>query len=255
MRNRSETGEPCRVLEWDSQFFGFRIGTVMRHALDAAGMEQVLAWCAAQRIQCLYFLSEASDATSLRLAHERGFRFVDVRVSYRMPVELARPEPPPLPSALVRAAEARDVPALRELAARSHVLSRFWTDEGFGRDACAELYSRWIERSCQGYADSVWVAESEGLAAGYVTCHLRDGGLGEFGLVGVDAKRKGQGLGRALVERGLAWLRDEGCREIGVVTQGSNVAAHRLYQSLGFKTAQVQYWHHLWLRRGQEARA
>ena len=35
-----------------------------------------------------------------------------------------------------------------------------------------------------------------------------------------------------------------------VVTQGRNVAAQRLYQSAGFRTAAVQLWHHCWFTHG-----
>ena len=254
MRERSETGEPCRFLEWDTRFFGFRIATVMRPRLDEASMEEVLAWCVEHEIECLYLLSDASDATTLRLAHERGFRFVDVRVTYRMAIDSSRPEPAGLAASACRLAEPKDVPEMRKVAARSHTLSRFWADEGFPRDRCAELYALWFERSCQGYADAVWIAESDGRAVGYLTCHLRPEGLGEIGLVGIDAESKGRGLGRALLERGIAWFRGAGCKEIGVVTQSSNVAAQRLYQSVGFRTFAVQYWHHLWLRSGEDSR-
>lgn len=254
MRTRTETGEPCRFLDWDSKFFGFRIATVMRRSLDAGAMEQVIAWCGEQRIECLYYLSEATDAAALMLARERGFRFVDVRVTYQMPVDASRQEPSAPAAAKIRLVEPGDVPDMRRLASRSHTLSRFWTDEGFPRDACAELYALWFEKSCRGDADAVWIAEMDGHAVGYFTCHLRPNSLGEIGLVGIHPESKGHGLGRALAERSIAWFRDQGCTNSSVVTQGSNVVAQRLYQSVGFRTSAVQYWHHLWLRSGEESR-
>jgi len=254
VRVRTETGELCRFLEWDSKFFGIRIATVMRRSLDAGAMDQLFAWCGEQRIDCLYYLSEATNAAALKLARDRGFRFVDVRVTYQMPLDPSRKEAPAPPVAKIRPAEPGDVPGMRKLAARSHTLSRFWTDEGFARDKCAELYALWFEKSCGGDADAVWIAEMGGRAVGYLTCHLRPDSLGEIGLVGIDPESKGHGLGKALTERSIAWFRERGCRNSSVVTQGSNVAAQRLYQSVGFRTSAVQYWHHLWLHSGKEAR-
>jgi dTDP-4-amino-4,6-dideoxy-D-galactose acyltransferase len=253
VRTRTETGEPCRFLDWDSKFFGFRVATVMRRSLDGGAMEEVIAWCREQRIDCLYYLSEAADAAALKLARERGFRFVDVRVTYQMPVDPSRKEPPSPPAAAIRLVEPEDVPGMKKLAARSHTLSRFWTDEGFPRDACAELYALWFEKSCRGDADAVWIAEMGGRAVGYLTCHLRANSVGEIGLVGIDPESKGHGLGKALTERSIAWFREKGCADLSVVTQGSNVAAHRLYESVGFRTSAVQYWHHLWLRPVEES--
>jgi ribosomal protein S18 acetylase RimI-like enzyme len=255
VRTRTETGEPCRFLEWDSKFFGLRIANVMRRSLDAGAMDEAIAWCREQRIECLYYLSEAEDSAALRLARDRGFRFVDVRVTYRMPVDPARKEPRAPEGAAIRLVEPRDLSSMKKLASRSHTLSRFWTDGGFSRDACAELYALWFEKSAQGDADSVWIAELGGRAVGYYTCHLRPNSVGEIGLVGIDPEAKGHGLGRALSERAIAWFREKGCKELSVVTQGSNVAAQGLYQSVGFRTSAVQYWHHLWLRSGEDSRS
>jgi dTDP-4-amino-4,6-dideoxy-D-galactose acyltransferase len=139
-----------------------------------------------------------------------------------------------------------DIPALRELAAVSHQNSRFWADEHFSRSRCAELYATWIEKSCRGWADRVFVVETGGQPAGYLSCHLRENGQGEIGIVAVAPFAQGRGLGGEMLDAGLAWFADRGSRRVTVVTQGRNAGAQRLYQSRGFLTASVQVWHHLW---------
>jgi len=235
--------EPCRLLEWDSRFFGLRIGSVVLPTLDRAGMDRVLAWCRAGRIDCLYLLSDAVDVATHRLAEDEGFRVVDVRVTLEREVGGTATE---RESACVRPASPADVPALRAIAAASHRQTRFYSDGRFDYARCDELYSTWIERSCDGWADAVWVAELDGRLAGYLTCHRRGQGRGEIGLVAIGPDGRGRGLGHDLVERGLVWFRSQDLSRISVVTQGANVAAQRLYQSAGFRTASVQLWHHLW---------
>jgi hypothetical protein len=44
----------------------------------------------------------------------------------------------------------------------------------------------------------------------------------------------------------LHWLAEQGVPRATVVTQGRNVVAQRLYQSMGFKTSTLHCWHHLW---------
>lgn len=255
MTGKVDPGGSCRFLEFDSELFRVRVATLPRRSIDAEGLDRALGWCAEQRIDCLYFLIEGDDAATLRLARERGFRFVDVRMTLER--ELGPPGSAPAAAApgIVRPAQESDVPALRDLAARSHVQSRFFVDERFDRRACAELYATWIEKSCRGYADAVWVVEHEGRPAGYLTCHRRAGGLGEIGLVGVAERAQGHGFGRALVARGLDWFRAADCARASVVTQGANVPAQRLYQAAGFHTAAVQVWHHLWLPSGSDRRS
>jgi hypothetical protein len=79
-------------------------------------------------------------------------------------VELERalvPAPAPV-DPRVRPAESRDLPALRAIARTSHHDSRFYCDARFSRARCDALYETWIEKSCQGGAAAVLVADLDG---------------------------------------------------------------------------------------------
>jgi dTDP-4-amino-4,6-dideoxy-D-galactose acyltransferase len=152
----------------------------------------------------------------------------------------------------VRPAELRDLPRLREIAARSHRDSRFYADGNFPREACDRLYAVWVERSMldREFAGAVFVTENEdGEADGYITCASREEAGGEIGLVAVDAAARRQGKGRRLLARAGRWFADRGSERISVVTQGSNVAALRLYERYGFTADRVELWFHWWRPR------
>lgn len=232
----------CVVLEWDTEFFGRRIARLGPGTLTENRLTRVIEWCRAQRIDCLYALSDSNDAGGIHLLEDAGARVVDVRMTFDRSMGDALPSV----SGLARVSRESDIPALRELAAVSHTNSRFWADEHFPRALCAELYATWIEKSCRGWADRVFVAETAGKPAGYLSCHMREGGRGEIGIVAVAPFAQGRGLGGALLDAGLAWFADQRCERVTVVTQGRNADAQRLYQSRGFLTASVQVWHHLW---------
>ena len=65
----------------------------------------------------------------------------------------------------------------------------------------------------------------------------------------VDAARRA-GVGRALVERTLAEARANGCAEVNLDTNETNVAATRLYENLGFTNSMGDsHGRQLWYER------
>lgn len=70
-----------------------------------------------------------------------------------------------------------------------------------------------------------------------------EGGEGEFYVVGVSPDRQGEGLGRRLVEAGLARLAERGIRTAHLYVEGDNAPALALYRSFGFtdRSVDVQY--------------
>ena len=100
-------------------------------------------------------------------------------------------------------------------------------------------------------ADDFLLMWDGGTLIGY--CWLKvEGGEGEFYVVGVSPDRQGEGLGRRLVEAGLARLASRGIRTAHLYVEGDNTPALALYRSFGFtpRSVDIQYqWrseeHHL----------
>lgn len=239
-----------RLLTWDSDFFGVRIASINGNRLSMEEEIAIKAWCLENRIDCLYFLADPSETSTIRLAEESGFHLVDIRVTLNRKIS-AMPSvwQPEAPS--IRLAEASDIQDLRPIAAINHRDSRFYHDGGFPLERCDELYSTWIEKSCAGFAEAVLVSAPAGVAVGYLSCHLRDTGIGQIGLVGVSSGCQGKGLGKQLLDESLRWFAAVGVDRVAVVTQGRNIAAQRLYQRMGFITESVQLWYHKWFSPDQ----
>lgn len=233
-----------RLLEWDTAFFGRRIAVLAAPPLDADDLAQSIREARELGIECVYALTDVEAQAGIHALSRAGARLVDVRITFERGLRdlAASPADP-----VIRDAEPRDLAELRALAAASHESSRFYADGRFPRDLCHELFATWIEKSCTGWAQMVRVAAIDGAVRGYTTGHVRENGRGEIGLVAVDPRSQGRGLGRSLVKSTLGALRDLGLTNVTVVTQGRNIGAQRLYQAEGFRTQRVQTWHHLWI--------
>ena len=238
--------EPCELLDWDSDHFGFRIGRVAAAQLTAGDARAIPDWMRERDVACLYLLLDAGDAGSVRNAEDLGFRFVDVRVTLAADPGFAVECAGPATRDGVRSARDDDVAALAAIARVSHGDGRFHSDPGFPRDRADALYERWIENSCGDYADAVFVADREGRPAGYFTCHLDDGGIGRIGLLAVAESARRLVLATHLGAAAAHWFAGRGAERIDVVTQAKNLAALRFYQSLGFAPTRVEVWFHLW---------
>ena len=148
----------------------------------------------------------------------------------------------------VRESQPGDIPGLRSIARISHRDTRFYHDPNFPTARCDTLYETWIERSCQGYADRVLVAEASGQPVGYVSCHLDNATDGRIGLLAVGENARGGGAGRELVRECLRWFAQHSRTRVTVVTQGRNVGAQRFYQKCGFVTGGLKLRYHRWFQ-------
>lgn len=241
-----EAANLCQYLDWDSDFFGLRIARITVNRLSQENIERVLLWCDSHAVDCLYFLADADHPPTLRVAEEHGFRFVDIRVTLEVQLAARATPADDVGPGAIRLCRPEDIPALRAIARASHRDSRFYYDSNFPVSLSNALYETWIEKSCNGYADAVLVAELDGQPVGYLSCHLLEGAKGQIGLVGMGADSQGKGLGRKLVNQSLRWFAEQGRKQIRVVTQGRNCSAQRLYQRCGFLTRSVQLWYHRW---------
>jgi dTDP-4-amino-4,6-dideoxy-D-galactose acyltransferase len=240
-------GDPCRFLEWDSNHFGRRIAQVEGSCLTPESVRLIGSWCEKESIECIYFLADAGDAASVRLAEDAGFRLVDVRMTLEHELRGLPEEGPESGSARVRLFQPSDIARLRQIARSSHTGTRFFRDPGFSRSRSEDLYDIWISKSCSAEAQAVFVAGPGNDPSGYLTCHLEGEGAGKIGLLAVAPEARGKGAGHALVLEALRWFGQRSVRRVSVVLQGGNIPAQRVYQKCGFLGRSLQIWYHRWL--------
>ncbi len=235
--------ELCEYLPWDSTFFGKRIGRIVPTIVTDDILQDAIRGANAKNIECIYLLCETTDDASVQSAEKNGFHLVDIRVTKGRSLTGVAED---WDESRIRPPRRSDIPVLKALAGKSHTNTRFYIDTHFDRARCSRLYEEWIEKSCNGWAQAVFVASPAAKPAGYITCHLDTPAAGRVGLIAVAPDSQGQGLGVALFTAALAWLKRRGVNQVSVATQGRNIVAQRLYERCGFATQSVQLWYHRW---------
>jgi GNAT superfamily N-acetyltransferase len=216
-------------LRWDSEFFGI---SVARADIQGGGVEAAAREADTQGVACLYLFVDSAHPLALSDALQRGGRLVDLRLELDLSTPLALPTG-------IRRADPDEVAGLRPLARSLAADSRFSADPRFAADVIREMYDIWLDRCF----DEGFVVVPDGRFRGFVGARVRnDTTLIE--LVYLDARSRGHGVAARLVSGAVAMA---GASRARVATQAWNVAAQRLYQGVGFRTASLQAIVHLWL--------
>lgn len=243
----AQTDAPCRLLDWDSEHFGFPIAQVVSGKLTESNADAVDEWCAEQAVRCLYLAADSDDAETARVAAARGFRMVDIKITTRRSYEglLDLPQGPEEVS--VREAIDGDLEYARRLAARSHHSSRFYFDGNFPEDRCDAMYEAWIERGARDPERRLLIAVAADEPVGYyVAAPLGPEREGNGELVAIDERHRGKGYGRAMHFGGYRHYAARGARVARAVLSHRNLANLHLHERIGFVIDEIQVWHHKW---------
>ncbi|MEL6524896.1 MAG: GNAT family N-acetyltransferase [Chloroflexota bacterium] len=240
--------ELVRFLGWDTEHFGVRIARVQDGQLTGDNVATVDEWCVENAIDCVYYLVPADDIASMTVAENNGFHLQDIRMVFNYRLIESYETPNQVGDYTIDQANADDLPALLVMIDGVYEKSRFYNDTRFDNADANRMYHIWLEKCLTGaMADVVFCARKEGIPQAFVTCRLdADTQIADIGLVGVAENARGQNLAGILLQHTFSFSQQNGMIHIEVATQGSNIAAQRLYQKAGFRTMRVHLWYHKW---------
>jgi ribosomal protein S18 acetylase RimI-like enzyme len=90
-----------------------------------------------------------------------------------------------------------------------------------------------IDRKLACDPGGLLVADREGVVVGAVMAGY-DGHRGWINYLGVDPAHQREGVGRALVDAAVEYLRDLGCPKVNLQVRRTNSGVVRFYEALGF---------------------
>ena len=140
---------------------------------------------------------------------------------------------------------------VRQLDAVIHLSLRAWTPvfnsiqnvmntdvyQAFYPDNWRVSQQKAVEDVCAAEDTNVWVAIDAGSTVGFVAVNLHsEDSMGEIYMVAVDPDFQGHGIGTALIEFALEWMKDAGMSIAMVETGGDpgHAPARRTYEKVGF---------------------
>jgi ribosomal protein S18 acetylase RimI-like enzyme len=95
--------------------------------------------------------------------------------------------------------------------------------------------ARHIDEDVAADRAGIFVAECDGEVVGYITTRSdRAAGKGRIPNLAVDARFRGGGLGRRLIDHALGHFRQQGLAYAMIETMAQNKIGHHLYEACGF---------------------
>jgi len=229
-----------KIKEWDSIFFGFKIGHTEPIELDK---EQLISFQKEQierGIKLIYIFPEkVIEPTILD-----GFRYY-----YSTKITLEKLN---LQEKYVevnsRYMVIEDFNSVLPLCYEAGKDSRYNIDPNFTTEQFKELYRAWCTNSLnKQFADqTIGQFDEDNSLIGFVTIKIIDN-CANVGLIAVDQKEQGKGVGQNLLQLAENYAIQNGCSSIRVPTQETNVQALKFYRKNGYKDIKVESIYHLWL--------
>lgn len=236
-----------KILDWDSELFGFSIAALNTTRLTTETMLFVQKEIAAQKIRFLQYLCACDDLESIHHAESNGFHLADIRLTFQKKLSASDFIPAKRSDIHFGLAKPEHIPDIIAMSSGLYDDFRYCVDKQFPREKVDTFYHTWLSNAVYGKYDHLcYCLFIDNAPIGYCTIRFTDQHTASLGLFGIAKEHQRQSLGNYLLQLTCADLFKKGYKEIHVVTQGKNIGAQRTYQSNGFKTLSVEMWYHKW---------
>jgi len=236
---KKNTIEP---LAWDSNFFGYPIARIDLDQNGGEELDRLFKQLVFAEIRLAYFFVPPVEKKMNEYIIKKGGVLVDEKTVFLKQTEKHT-------GFSNQINESRNVEInerLIKLSLQAGTYSRFRTDKNFVKNEYERLYIEWITRSVNKEISFKTLEAIKGSEIVGITTLDDKKNYAHIGLVAVDEKYRGQGIGHDLIRSADTIAFTMGFKEIDVVTQLQNKGACRLYEKCNFRIDRITNVYHYW---------
>lgn len=231
-----------KVLDWDSNFFGFSVARIKEDILgpDQGEGTRYLEEMSANGVVLAYYSS--SSALNLPLQNSYDVQYIVKRFPL-IKMNIKKTPKHPKISLYDKDFPEEELIQLGQLAGRQ---GRFGRDGHISTEQCDEIFKNWVINSVKKeMATHVLVYREKQKIVGFCTIDIR-GNVGYSPLFAVERNHEGKGVSFALMRAAENVFIDNGCDRAAGGTQELNKKALKVYERFGLVPQEPEYIYHLW---------
>jgi dTDP-4-amino-4,6-dideoxy-D-galactose acyltransferase len=238
-------------LDWDTKFFGMKMGQVLLPSLSEIynfsewAWQQTLESARYQNYQFLYCPFDVCHPEVAAVVASYGATLGDILVTFSL--DCTKDIKKRKQEFTITEANQNDLAGIIDIAEHSFGDSRFLMDPHFDRAKAQQFYPTWLKESF-GNTEKILVVKQSQQVLGFIS--LKPESRTEtliIRLIAVNHSWQGKGLGQTLIEQAINLAVHQKYRQIQVGTQLTNRAAINLYEKTGFRMNNAKYRYHIWL--------
>lgn len=232
-------------LQWDSQFFGLKIGKIVcNNENDTNGLNQLINLARRMNYSLLYVFSSEHILLNEKELFKNNALLGDRKIVYQLNINKKMIR---IDDCILDYNKKKLSKDLLNLTYISGQYSRFLLDKKLPENAFENLYKAWIEKSLsKEIADKVFVAQINHKVIGFVTLKTKNE-KGQIGLIAVSGQAQRQKIGSKLIDACILYLQEKSIDELIVQTQLVNTQACGFYENYGFKKELITNIYHFWI--------
>ena len=238
----SEKNYECKLLEWDTDYFGFKSARVnLLGNINEKGQEDILSFCKNYDFVTIANFENRNE-NNLWIGKKTSAFLADVNVQFVK--ELDYSEQRRDDYTYVK----NNLPVndqILNIARKSFRYSRFFNDPNLPESKSQNIYLHWTEGAFQKDSKYFVICEREDKIAGFLLFSSEESFV-TVELIAVDEAYQAQGVGKALIKAMESFAYDKDINKIKVGTQVNNIPAVQFYSKMGFTYVNCGSIYHIW---------
>ena len=134
-----------KILEWDSNFFGFKVVKILPNYLDVKTLDNTLEIMKSENVSLVYWATNDNNSETKNFIQSLGGILVDKKVTFSMEIVKGMNVEANIDNSIEEYKLPVPNEELETLSLESGKYSRFNVDKKIGKSKYEELYKLWIK--------------------------------------------------------------------------------------------------------------